>query len=161
LRKVKEGLYDAIILAAAGLHRMGWQDRITVYLDPEQFVPAIGQGAIGIETRRDDDFMIETLSKLHHAETAIAVEAERSLLKELEGGCQVPIGGYARILNEEIHLDGLVASLDGAEVFRLKDSGKANLREARELGRALAQNLLKSGAKRVLEEIYGNTIGED
>lgn len=153
LRKVGEGLYDAIVLAAAGLHRMGWQDRISAYLDEKEFVPAIGQGAIGIEARADDEAVSRFLAPLHHLETAQAVEAERSLLRELEGGCQVPIGGHARVLGEEIELTGLVASLDGERVFRAVMKGPRE--EAGALGVRLAGKLLDSGAAEVLDEIYG------
>jgi len=152
LRKLGEGLYDAIILAAAGLHRMGWKDRISAYLDETEFVPAIGQGAVGIEVRVEDDTIRRFLAPLHHSETALAVEAERSLLKELEGGCQVPIGGHARVLGEDLELTGLVASLDGKRVFRT--TLKAPRKEASALGVRLARELLDSGAGEILDEIY-------
>lgn len=154
LRKLREGLYDAIVLAAAGLHRMGWEENISSYLDPSEFLPAIGQGAIGIELRSADEDVRRLLTPLHHPDTAVAVEAERSLLQELEGGCQVPIGGYARVLGDEVELTGLVASLDGREVFR--STQRAPRREARELGKRLAQELLAAGARRILEEVYRN-----
>ena len=152
LRKLEEGLYDAIILAAAGMHRMGWQDRITCYLDPAEFVPAIGQGALGIEIRSEDEEMRRFLTPLHHPDTATAVEAERAFLKELEGGCQVPIGGYARVHGEIVEFSGLVASLDGRKVFR--DTRSAPRTEARSLGKQLAQELLEAGARAILEEVY-------
>ncbi len=152
LRKLKEGVYDAIVLAAAGLHRMGWQHEISAYLDPGAFVPAIGQGAVGIEVRKDDAAVREILSPLNHSDTAVAVEAERSLLKELEGGCQVPIGGYARLAGGNLELSGLVASLDGTEVFRAIRTAPRG--EAEALGRAVAKELLDSGAGRILDEIY-------
>jgi hydroxymethylbilane synthase len=152
LRKLEDGLYDAIVLAAAGLHRMKWQDRVTSYLDPAEFVPAIGQGALGIEIRSEDQDTRRLLAPLHDTETAVAVEAERSFLKRLEGGCQVPIGGHARVLGEFVELTGLVASLDGGEIFR--STRKAPLAGARPLGEELAEELLEAGARRVLEEIY-------
>lgn len=152
LRKVEEGLYDAVVLAAAGLHRMGWRDRITAYLDTAGFVPAIGQGAIGIEVREDDAAVNRFLAPLNHPETALAVEAERSLLRELEGGCQVPIGGHARILGNELELTGLVASLDGERVFRAAMKGRPE--EAGAIGVHLARELLDSGAGAILAEIY-------
>ena len=152
LRKLDEGQFDAIILAAAGLRRMGWQDRITVYMDPVEFIPAIGQGALGIEARSDDEKIRKILTPLNHLETAVAVRAERSLLKELEGGCQVPIGGHARIVGRMIELSGLVASLDGLEVFRAVRT--APLEEAVELGKRVASELLALGAKRILDEVY-------
>jgi len=155
LRKALEGQYDGIVLAAAGLHRMGWQDRITSYLDPVDFVPAVGQGALGIEARRDDPFIRELLGPLHDAETALTVTAERSFLDELEGGCQVPIGGHARLTDGILHLDGLVASVDGREVFRQTLSERASLEKAGDLGRTLARELLDAGARQVLEAVYG------
>ena len=152
LRKLSEGQYDAIILAAAGLHRMGWKDRITAYLEPEVFVPAIGQGAIGIEFRSDDREVRRILSPLHDPDTAVAVVAERSLLKELEGGCQVPIGGFARVDATMVELTGMVSSLDGREMFRITRSGPRV--EAAEVGRRVAGELLEAGARRVLDEVY-------
>jgi hydroxymethylbilane synthase len=153
LRKLDEGAYDAIILAAAGLHRMGWRDRISAYLDPESFVPAIGQGALGLEIRRDDERLQEIVSLLHDSDTAIALEAERAFLAELEGGCQVPIGGHARVMGGEVELTGVVCSLDGALLYR--ESRRAPIGEAGALGRELARALLDAGAGAVLEEIYG------
>lgn len=152
LRKVREGVYHAIVLAAAGLHRMDWQDAITAYLEPEQFLPAIGQGAIGIEIRNDDELLRRLLAPVHHSDSAVAVRAERSLLKQLEGGCQVPIGGYARVAGETVELTGLVCSLDGREVFRR--SGRAPREKAESLGRELAREILEAGGKRILDEIY-------
>jgi hydroxymethylbilane synthase len=152
LRKVREGMYDAIVLAAAGLHRMGWQDAITAYLEPEDFLPAIGQGAIGIEIRRDDEELRGLLAPVHHPDSAVAVQAERSLLKELQGGCQVPIGGHAEVMGETVELAGLVSSVDGREVFRR--SRKAPREQAEALGRDLAREILAAGAKRILDEIY-------
>ena len=157
IRKLKDRQYDAIILAAAGLRRMGWQDRITMYLDPVEFIPAIGQGALGIEVRSDDERMRRILKPLNHPNTALAVQAERTLLKELEGGCQVPIGGHARIVGNDIELSGLVASLDGREVFRSVRT--APCPNAVELGNRVAEELLASGAKRILDEVYKNAAG--
>lgn len=157
LRKLQEGLYDAIVLAAAGLLRMGWEDAISSYLDPEEFLPAIGQGALGIEVRIDDSEVLDLLAPLHHPETAVAVEAERAFLEKLEGGCQVPIGGYARVAGGQVELTGLVASPDGTEIFR--KSGTAPIHEARSLGWRLAQEMLDAGAKRILDEVYCNSPG--
>ena len=152
LRKVQEGLYDAIVLAAAGLHRMGWQHRITHYLEPEQFLPAVGQGAIGIEARRTDAEVLRYLEPLHDPDTALAVTAERSFLLELEGGCQVPIAGYATVQGLELEFTGLVASVDGREVFRSR--ARAPRSDARRLGQAIARELLAAGAQRILAEVY-------
>ena len=152
LRKVQEGLYDAIILAAAGLHRMGWQHRITHYLEPEQFLPAVGQGAIGIEARRTDAEVLRYLEPLHDPDTAFAVTAERSFLLELEGGCQVPIAGHAKVQGLEVEFTGLVASVDGREVFRSR--ARAPRSDVRRLGQAIARELLAAGAQRILAEVY-------
>jgi hydroxymethylbilane synthase len=152
LRKVEEGQYDAIILAAAGLHRMGWQARITQYLEPDEFLPAVGQGALGIEARADDDEVLGRLEPLHDPDTEVAVAAERSFLKELEGGCQVPIGGYARVTGEIVDFTGLVASVDG--LVLLRRAGKAPVAEAAELGRWIALEILAAGGKTILDEVY-------
>jgi hydroxymethylbilane synthase len=152
LRKVEEGHYDAIILAAAGLHRMGWQARISHYLEPEQFLPAVGQGALGIEARADDAEVLAHLTPLHHPDTEVAVAAERSFLKELEGGCQVPIGGYARVVGDMVEFTGLVAAVDGSVLLRR--GGKAPVAEAAELGLRVAQELLAAGGKAILAEVY-------
>ncbi|MCE5242040.1 MAG: hydroxymethylbilane synthase [Desulfobacteraceae bacterium] len=156
LRKLAEGQYDAIVLAAAGLHRMGWKDRITAYLEPGEFVPAIGQGAIGIEFRSDDAEVRRVLAPLHDPETEVAVAAERSLLRELEGGCQVPIGGFARVYGDNVELTGMVSSLDGREMYRvIRSAARA---EAVRLGRSVARELLGAGAGRILDEVYRSRI---
>jgi hydroxymethylbilane synthase len=156
LRKLQEGLYDAIVLAAAGIHRMGWNDRITTYLNPTEFLPAIGQGALGIEIRSEDKAVRELIASLHDPETAVAVQAERSLLRGLEGGCQVPIAGYARVLDGQVELTGLVASLDGKRIVSLTRSASCD--QAESLGRNLARELLDAGARTILDEIYGAGI---
>lgn len=156
LRKVEDGIYDAIVLAAAGLHRMGWNDRITAYLDPDEFLPAIGQGAIGIEIRSNDEELHQLLGNLHDPVTAFAVQAERSFLKELEGGCQVPIGGHAQVMGEMVQLTGMVCSLDGQEIHRI--TREAPLEMAESLGKRIAREILDAGAKRILEEVYQANI---
>jgi hydroxymethylbilane synthase len=153
LRKAEEGQYDAVILAAAGLHRMGWQKRITHYLPPERFLPAVGQGALGIEARADDAEVLAFLKRLHNPATAVTVTAERSFLAELEGGCQVPIGGHACILGQMVELDGLIASIDGTTLLRR--TGNAPLAAAAQLGRRIAQELLVAGGQAILDEVYG------
>jgi hydroxymethylbilane synthase len=153
LRKAEEGEYDGVILAAAGLHRMGWQKRITQYLEPDVFLPAVGQGALGIEARTDDPGVLALLAPLHDDETTVAVTAERSFLTELQGGCQVPIGGYARVVDGMVELDGLIASLDGS--ILLRRTGKAPVAEAAQLGRSLARELLADGGQSLLAEAYG------
>ena len=158
LRKLDEGLYDAIILAAAGLKRMGWQQRITMYMDPVDFIPAIGQGALAIEARSEDHATRSFLDPLDHHETRTAIRSERSLLQELEGGCQVPIGGHARIAGETVELAGLVASLDGIQSYRAR--GSAPIQDAAALGKRVALELLKLGAKKILDEVYGASASE-
>ena len=158
LRKLDEGLFDAIILAAAGLKRMGWQDKITMYMDPAEFVPAIGQGALAIEARSEDHVIRRFLDPLNHPETAVAVLAERTLLQDLEGGCQVPIGGHARVAGKTVELSGLVASLDGRQLYRAVRNG--GLPDAVALGKKVALELLDLGAKKILDEVYRSTARE-
>lgn len=146
LRKLDEGQYDAIVLAAAGLQRLGWQDRIRELLDPAVMCPAVGQGALAIETRDDGGAGHEIAAQLDHAATRKAVTAERSLLATLEGGCQVPIGAYARLEDSAIHLRAIVASPDGSHVVRDSVTGE----EPVTLGHALGERLLKAGAREIL-----------
>ncbi len=152
LRKLKEGQFSAILLAAAGLYRLGWGEEITEYLSPETFLPAIAQGALGIECRKDDLDIYEAILFLNHSETAIAVKAERAMLKRLEGGCQVPIGGFATLKADRITLQGLVASLDGTKILR--ETQTALISESQALGVSVAESLLKKGADVILKTIY-------
>ena len=156
LKKLDEGAFDAIILAVAGVKRLGWQDRITEILLPEISLPAIGQGAVGIECRIDDSIINSLISPLNHPETALCVRAERALLKRLEGGCQVPIAAHARLLNGIITIDGLVASVAGDRIVKSHIEGDAD--HAESLGVRLAENLLAMGAKEILDEVYGRNI---
>jgi len=153
LRKLDEGRYDAIILAAAGLNRLGMADRITSLFSPDQMLPAIGQGALGLELRRDDAELLAGISFLNHSSTATAVTAERSFLLRLEGGCQVPIGAYATTEGESVTLTGLIASIDGKEILKEHATGPAA--SAAELGTMLAEKLLDRGGRRILDEVYG------
>jgi hydroxymethylbilane synthase len=153
LRKLREGHYDAIVLAAAGLRRLGWAHEITEYLDPRISLPAIGQGALGIEGRHDDVFIRSVLGRLDHASTRVAVLAERALLDRLEGGCQVPIAAYATASETGLRLEGLVASVDGKEMIR--DVVEGTTEHASEVGRQLAERLLARGADKILRAIYG------
>jgi hydroxymethylbilane synthase len=153
LRKLKEGQYDAIVLAAAGLRRLAWTQEITEYLDPVISLPAIGQGALGIEGRSNDQFVRSILHRLNDQPTSTAVTAERALLHRLEGGCQVPIAGYATLNGEQLQLEGLVASVDGKTVIRDRVLGRTQ--EAHALGVELAEKLLGRGGDRILREIYG------
>lgn len=153
LRKLDEGMYDAIVLAAAGLNRLGMAGRITALLSPEQMLPAIGQGALGIELRRDDVELFEGLFFLNHPATVTAVAAERSFLLRLEGGCQVPIGAHATIEDDTVILTGLIASVDGREILRDWISGPPA--EAAGLGTTLADKLLAMGGRKILDDVYG------
>lgn len=153
LKKLDDGEYDAILLAAAGVKRMGWESRITELLAPEQFLPAIGQGAIGIEIRCDDDRVRNLVGELNDPQTAIRVTAERALNEGLQGGCQVPIAGYAEISHGVIVLRALVGRPDGGELVQGVVSGKPE--DAEELGQVLADDLLSRGAREILAEVYG------
>jgi hydroxymethylbilane synthase len=153
LRKLREGQFDAIVLAAAGLRRLGWEHEITEYLEPEISLPAIGQGALGIEGRRDDQFVRSLLSSLDHAPTRTMVRAERALLHRLQGGCQVPIAAHATLAGSDVTLEGLVASVDGKEIIRNRVHGTATDPES--LGIQLAERLLAGGADKILQSIYG------
>jgi hydroxymethylbilane synthase len=146
LRKLDEGHYDAIVLAAAGLRRLGWAERIRELIDVEVMCPAAGQGALAIETRDDGGVGHMIARKLDHAATNAAVTAERSLLATLEGGCQVPIGAHAKFDGDVLHLLAVVASLDGARVMRDRAEG----RDAVRLGRELGERMLASGARDIL-----------
>lgn len=160
LRKLDEGQFDAIILAAAGVKRLGWAERITEILEPEISLPAIGQGAVGIECRIDDEFINNLIAPLNHTETYICVMAERAFLKRLEGGCQVPIAAYARIVQKSevklLIMDGLVGSISGDRI--IKGHIEGNIEDAKNLGINLAEDLLSKGAKEILDEVYGRNI---
>jgi hydroxymethylbilane synthase len=152
IRKLKEDNLDAVILAAAGLNRLGFSTVITELLDVDFSIPAIGQGALGLECRLDDHAMIEALSFLNHADTAAAVLAERALLKRCEGGCQVPIAAHGTISGTTLTLVGFIASVDGKETVRDSISGPAS--DAARLGIELADRLLAAGGKAILEDVY-------
>lgn len=144
IRKLDEGQYDAVILASAGLVRLGLQDRINVRIAINEMLPAVGQGAIAIEVRSDNELAVETTAKLDHRETRLACLAERAFLRGLGGGCQLPIAAHATIDGDSINLDGLVAKSDGSEIWRDHLSGPAG--QAEELGSALAAKLIERGA---------------
>ncbi|MDR2549835.1 MAG: hydroxymethylbilane synthase [Desulfobulbus sp.] len=152
LRKLDEGVFDAIILAGAGLHRLGLAARITTLLEPTQMLPAIGQGALGIELRRDDTELLAGMQFLHHPATASTVAAERAFLLRLEGGCQVPIGAHATLTGDSLSLAGLIASVDGREL--IKDTATASAGQAAKLGADLAETLLDRGGKAILDAVY-------
>lgn len=151
LRKLDAGEFDAIILASAGLIRLGMQQRIREYLAPELSLPAGGQGAVGVETRVADSATRELLMPLHHEATALCVQAERAMNRRLQGGCQVPIAALGLIDGDELNLRGLVGSVDGKQVLRAAISGNKHLGE--ELGEILAEDLLRQGAAAILEAL--------
>lgn len=148
LRKLDEGEFDAIVLAYAGLHRMGWTDRITEKLSPEVCLPAVGQGALAIQTREDNHRLMEILRVLDDRNSRQAVMAERSFLKALGGGCQVPIGALAQITHGTLILQGVVASTDGS--FLVRGEVKGNADDFSDIGQELAERLLASGADEIL-----------
>jgi hydroxymethylbilane synthase len=151
LAKLDAGGYDAIVLAAAGVERLGWEARIAERLDAPAWLPAAGQGALAVVVREDRVDVAERLRPLHHAATAAATAAERALLRALEGGCQVPIGALGTVEGERLVLHGLVASLDGGRVVRVEERGPAA--EAEALGRRAAAELAARGADRILDEV--------
>ncbi|WP_430010378.1 hydroxymethylbilane synthase [Methylophaga lonarensis] len=154
LAKLDAGQFDAIILAKAGLERLAFHDRIRSALTPEQSLPAIGQGALGIETRIEDAEMNALIAPLNCPHTSITVRAERALNRRLQGGCQVPIGGYAMLENDQLWLRGLVGRPDGTQMLMDEIRGKAT--EAEKLGLQLGEQLLAAGADSILAELYGD-----
>ncbi len=154
LAKLERGDYDAIILASAGLKRLGLSDRITGVLEPEVLLPAIGQGAIGIECREGDERVASLVGVLDDPDTHTRVQAERAMNTRLAGGCQVPIAGYAEIGDGRLRLRGLVGRTDGSEVVRGEVQGYPG--DAESLGRSLAEDLLARGADRILESLPGD-----
>ncbi len=154
LSKLDNGEYDAIILASAGLIRLGMPERIRSFISVEQSLPAAGQGAVGIETRLDDQRVLGYLAKLNHQPTAYRVIAERAMNAHLQGGCQVPIGGFATLENDELTLNALVGSLDGSTIIRA--SGVAPVDKAEQLGIEVATKLLAQGADKILAEVYAD-----
>jgi len=155
LKKLRAGQFDAIVLAAAGLRRLGWAHEITEYLSPTISLPAIGQGALAIEGRRDDFFIRSVLSGLDHAPSKTAVLAERALLHRLQGGCQVPIAAHATVTETGVTLEGLVSSVDGKELLR--DITEGTIENPESIGIQLAERLLVRGGDRILHAIYGTT----
>ncbi len=155
LSKLDKGDYDAIILAAAGLIRLDKRDRIKQYITPELCLPAVGQGIVGIECRSDDDLTKSLLEPMHSMESAVILAAERAMNAGLEGGCQVPIAGYAQIEKGKIRMRGLVGDPDGSVVLRAEASStKANSESAEELGESIANDLLAQGAGSILADVY-------
>lgn len=153
LRKLDEGQYDALILASAGLRRLGLADRISAAISPEQMLPAVGQGAVAIELRTDDELALNAVKPLNDQSTRLACLAERSFLRGLGGGCQLPIAAHAVLDGDELTLNGLVASQDGKQIVRDTISGKAS--EAEQLGTQLAERLISQGANSILQHLLG------
>lgn len=149
LRKLDEGQYDALLLAAAGLKRMGLKERISLAISPEQMVPAVGQGAIGLQMRADEPAGLEFVAGLNHDHTHAACAGERALLRALGGGCQLPIAAHGVVSGNELRLDGLVASLDGRQIVRDRITGFTA--DTERLGSELANRLLEAGASELLD----------
>lgn len=152
IKKFLESEWDAIILARAGVERLNLKKHISSFIPKEEILPAVGQGALGIEIREDNKAVEEIIKSLHHEETYKAVIAERALLRTLEGGCQVPIGAFAEVKPSGLYLDAVVGSLDGSITYRKKMRGSKN--DPEKLGKTLAKDLLKAGAKEILNEVY-------
>lgn len=151
LGKLDEGEYDAILLAAAGIIRLGLSERITQFIAQSVLLPAIGQGAIGIECRAGDDVVGDIIAPLNHKETALCVQAERAFSRHLFGGCQLPIAGQAVIEGNNIKLTGLIARVDGAEVLKSEQEG--NIADIDNIGITLAESLLQRGGDKILKEL--------
>ncbi len=152
IRKLEEGQYDGIILAYAGLKRLGLENKVKQIFEPDYMIPAVAQGFLGIEARLDDKETKRVVSVLNHKESELRAKAERAFLKTLEGGCQVPLAGYAEIIDGVLKITGFVSDLEGKRVF--KDTVEGKPEDAERLGETLANRLLEAGAKEVLEEIY-------
>lgn len=155
LAKLERGDCDAIVLAKAGLDRLGWTSRITEVLSADVSLPAVGQGALAIEARESESEIVILLAKLDHAETRSAVFAERALLREVQGGCQIPLGAWARIENGQLVLDACIASLDGTKYIRKQVSGGAG--EPKSLGMRAGRDLLAAGGAEILQ-LAGKTV---
>ena len=153
LGRLESGDLHGIILAAAGLNRLGLSRRISQYLSTDNFLPAIGQGSLGLEIRQDDEKVYNLLEFLNHKDTETTVRAERAFLKELEGGCQVPIAAFGTLDKDNLTLKGLVAELDGSRILKYEMNGPPD--DPEETGIALAEKLLEAGAREILDRIYG------
>ena len=151
MRKMADEHFDALILAAAGVERLGWSDKITEKLSYDICLPAVSQGAIGVECRADDAEILALTALIHDEATAVCVKAERALLKALEGGCQVPIGALAEIQGEQLYLRGIVGSLNGT--ILLKDQETGSIETPEQIGITLAQRFLDNGAQQILDSI--------
>jgi hydroxymethylbilane synthase len=152
IRKLGAENLDGILLASAGLRRMGWEAKVAEYFDPEVMVPAIGQGVLAIEAHRENTRVREMVADFNHLPTALELKAERAFLQRLGGGCQIPVAGLARIRGDRMRLVGLISSADGKRIVRGEKAGPSM--EAEDLGRRLAQELLGRGGAEILQEVY-------
>ena len=159
IRKLEDEHLDAVILAAAGLKRLGFTEKVAEYLPVDFSIPAIGQGALGIECRLDDTRVRETIAFFNHPDTSHAVRAERALLWRCEGGCQVPIAAHGEVTGNQLKLTGFVASVDGSRSVRRSITGPVE--ECEKLGINLAEQLLKDGAHEILSEVYQREVSRD
>jgi len=153
IKKLEDDNLDAVILAAAGMHRLGFTDQIGEYFDPKVCLPAIGQGALGLESRLDDTVTNDLIDFFNHPPTSYAVTAERAVLSTLEGGCQVPIAAFGTVSGDQLELTGLVSDVLGQKM--LKETMSCHVDQAVETGVALAKKLLEQGAGEILNEVYG------
>jgi hydroxymethylbilane synthase len=151
LQKMQNGFCDAMVMAAAGLIRLGLSDHITEIIDEDTVIPAVSQGAIAMEIRKDDPLVAEMVSKISHTETWKATEAERVFLRKMEGGCQIPIGCYTRIKDGDVEIFGFISNIDGSRY--LKDSIKGKIEEANQKALELAERFIEAGAREILDEI--------
>lgn len=151
MKKLMSESLDAIVLAAAGITRLGWDDMIAEIIPFDICLPAVGQGAIAVECREEDQAIVELLKGIEHPATRAATDAERALLRHLEGGCQIPIGAYGEVVQEKLMLTAIVASLDGSQVIRTQ--GEAVAGQAKQLGIEVAEKLLAMGGKKILQQI--------
>jgi hydroxymethylbilane synthase len=158
MRKAETGEVDVVILASAGITRMGWADRITGYIPTEQMVSAVGQGAIGIEIRENDEFMRDVCAKICDADTFTCVTSERVVMKQLDGGCQVPIGAYARLDGDTLVMDAIVGSVDGSTILRHHLEGPAT--DPVGLGEKMVAELKAMGAEEILTAIRASNVDE-
>ena len=156
LKKLETEGLDAIILAAAGVRRLGLEDRITEYIPETMMLPAIGQGALSIEIRENDKAIEKMTAPLEHRETRMAVDCERAFLARLEGGCQVPIAGQAKVTGDRVEMNGMVAEIDGSVLIHETITGPVDRRVA--LGEELADRLLERGGKEILDIVYGKAV---
>ncbi|GAB6072547.1 hydroxymethylbilane synthase [Venenivibrio stagnispumantis] len=156
IKKLQEGLYDGIILAFAGIKRLGLQEKVKYIFSPQEMIPAVAQGFLGIEARKDYKKINGILQKINHQESYIRASAERAFLKHLEGGCQVPLGAYCEIKDNKISITGFISDLEGKRYFKeqIEEDFKNSVNQAVEIGINLAEKLLNLGGKQILEEIY-------